>query len=198
MISADTLVVAILSGLGGGLVGTWLQIRHERDEAFRDRQITAADDLSTGLLQATIGLERAYSTCLKHGFFTAEQKLTLRNPSTGTIASEISEAFKQAKGMIEEADARRARVSLLFGPVSAPDRWATLAMHGLDLCYSALDRWPDPDLEAYSHERSETKKSLAGFNKNALADAKGRPWYKRSRIVLAVRRRWRRLRRAGG
>jgi hypothetical protein len=47
-VSLETILVAAIAGLGGGLAGTWLQIRHEREEAFRDRLITAADDLATG------------------------------------------------------------------------------------------------------------------------------------------------------
>jgi hypothetical protein len=85
VISVETLLVAILGGLGGGLLGTWLQIRHERQEAFRDRMITAADDLSTGLLQAIIGLDDAYSACLEHAYLYPPDpnQLTFHNPSTG-------------------------------------------------------------------------------------------------------------------
>jgi hypothetical protein len=120
VISATTLVVAILSGVGAGLAATWLRIRHEREEAFRDRLITAADDLSTGLLQAIIALEDAYQACLDRGFVDGESRLIIRDPKTGQVAFEITEALKHAERVIAEARARSARVSLLFGPVSAP------------------------------------------------------------------------------
>jgi hypothetical protein len=59
MIGLETVTVAVASALLGGFAGTWLRIRHERDEAFRDRQITAADDFSTGLHQALLALRNA-------------------------------------------------------------------------------------------------------------------------------------------
>jgi hypothetical protein len=31
MISVETLLVALIGGLSGGVLGTWLQIRHERE-----------------------------------------------------------------------------------------------------------------------------------------------------------------------
>jgi hypothetical protein len=54
-VSLETILVAVIAGLGGGLAGTWLQIRHEREEAFRERLINAADDLSTGLIRRSSG-----------------------------------------------------------------------------------------------------------------------------------------------
>ena len=84
-VSLETILVAVIAGLGGGLAGTWLRIRHEREEAFRGRQITAADDLATGLQQAIIGLDDAYSTALKHGYVDAQSKITFRHPEIGQV-----------------------------------------------------------------------------------------------------------------
>jgi hypothetical protein len=171
-VSAETILVAIVSGLGGGLIGTWLQIRHEREETFRERQITAADDLATGLIQAIIGLENAYSTCLRHGYFDAQNRLTLRDPKTGEVARETDEALSQSRGLISAARARTARVGLLFGPVSAPDRCATLALIHLEETWRALDGWPVPDLDKYREEIAGARKYLSEFNQAALREMK--------------------------
>ena len=137
-VSVETILVAVIAGLGGGLAGTWLRIRHEREEAFRGRQITAADDLATGLQQAIIGLDDAYSTALKHGYVDAQSKITFRHPEIGQVPPEIEEALERARGLIGEARARTARVALLFGPVSGPDRNARVTLIHLDATRMAL------------------------------------------------------------
>jgi hypothetical protein len=149
------------------------------------------------LLQATIGLDNAYSDSLKHGFLTQQGGgLTFRDPATGKTPTEIDDVLKQSKGLIGEASARRARVALLFGPVSAPDRAATLALIGLEGSHRALDAFPDPDLEAYSSELARAREHLGQFNKWALGDIQGKPWFTRSRLAAWIRRRWRKLRSA--
>jgi hypothetical protein len=94
-ITVWTLLVAIASGLSGGLLATWLRTRHERTEAFRDRQITAADDLTTGLVQASIALDDAHTKCLKNGFQNAQGQFVIRHPETGAVADETSDALKE-------------------------------------------------------------------------------------------------------
>jgi hypothetical protein len=139
-VSLQTILVAVIAGLGGGLAGTWLQIRHEREEAFRDRLITAADDLATGLQQAIIGLDDAYSVALKYGFLNAQSdEIVFRHPQTRELPPETEEAFSRARSLIGEARGRTARVSLLYGPVSGPDVSATLALIHLDGTLMALD-----------------------------------------------------------
>jgi len=59
-VSLETILVAVIAGLGGGLAGTWLQIRHEREEAFRDRLITAADDLAPDCNRRSSALTRPF------------------------------------------------------------------------------------------------------------------------------------------
>jgi hypothetical protein len=192
-ISVETLLIAILSGLGGGLIGTWLQIRHERDETFRERLITAADDLATGLIQAVIGLDDAYSTCLRYGYIDAQGRMTLRHPETGKVPKETESSLAQSRALISAARARTARVALLFGPVSGPDRAATLTLIHLENAWGALDGWPVPELDKYREEIAGARKYLTGFNTAALRDTKGRPWWRRWHWVLWLRRQARRL-----
>ena len=194
-VSLETILVAVIAGLGGGLAGTWLQIRHERDEAFRERQITAADDLSTGLIQAIIGLDDAYSIALKHGYVDAQNRVTFSRPGTGEVPTEIQEAFAHARALIGAARARTARVSLLFGPVSAPDRSATLTLMHLEETLRALEGWPVPELDKYRQEIAGARKYLSDFNKWALQETKGRPWWRRWPWALWLRGQTRRLRR---
>jgi hypothetical protein len=193
-VSVETILVAAIAGLGGGFAGTWLQIRHEREEAFRERLINAADDLSTGLIQAVIGLNDAFSTSLKHAYMDARNRLTFHHPQSGEVPKEIEEALARARGLIGEARARTARVSLLFGPVSEPDRGATLTLIHLENTLGALDAWPVPELEKFREELAGARKYLANFNESALREAKGRPWWRRRQWALWLRRLTRRPR----
>ena len=79
------------------------------------------EPLATGLQQAIIGLDEARSACLKYGFLDPQSRLTIRNPA-GAIPSEIEDALARSRDLIGHVRARSARISLLFGPVSAPDR----------------------------------------------------------------------------
>ena len=193
-VSLQTILVAVIAGLGGGLAGTWLQIRHGREEAFRERLINAADDLATGLQQAIIGMGNTYSTVLEHSVLDPQGQMTTVT-AAGGMPAEIKEALKRSRELIGEARARMARVALLYGPVSAPDRSATLAVIHPENALDALDPWPPvPDLPKYREEMSGARSYLDDFNRAALSDAKGRPWWRRWRSALWVRRKVRRLR----
>jgi len=89
--------------------------------------------------------------------------------------------------------ARTARVSLLFGPVSGPDRCATLALIHLDGTLMALEA-PDFVFNDFSRELAGAREYLADFNKWALREAQGRPWWRRWPSILWLRRWSRRLR----
>jgi hypothetical protein len=110
------------------------------------------------------------------------------------VPKEIEEPLARARALIGEARARTARVSLLFGPVSRPDRNATLTLIHLDLTRDALDAWPVPDLDQFSQELAGARKYLRDFNRSALREAKGRPWWRRWQWVLWLRRQTRSLR----
>lgn len=195
MISVTTLLVAILGGLSGGVLGTWLQIKHERAEAMRERQINAADDLSTGLVQAIIGLEQAYSVCLDHSFLYPPDpnQIILRDPNTGEMPAESKSALQRARDLISEAAARRARISLLFGPISAPDRATSLAVIYLQDTLRALEDRPTPDFKKYSDDLAKAREQHRKFNEYALSEVQGRPWYTSWRMARWTRRQARRF-----
>jgi hypothetical protein len=192
VISVSTLLVALVGGISGGVLGTWLQIHHEREEAFRERLITAADDFSTGLLQAIIGLDATRTTCVDHAFLYPPNtnQLMFRNPKNGEMPAESAEALRESRKLIREVEARRARISLLFGPVSMTDLSTTMAVLALEEAQHALEEPPVPDFKKFNTEMSEAREEHKRFNKQALAEIRGRPWGRRLRQV------WNRVRKA--
>lgn len=131
---------------------------------------------------------------MKHGYVDAENQVAFRSPETGAVPREIEETLARADALIGEARARTARVALLFGPVSGPDRNARVTLIHLDGTLMALDA-PVPELEKFSEELAGARKPLAKFNTSALREIQGRPWWARWRWVLWLRRHARRLRR---
>jgi hypothetical protein len=191
VVSVQTIIVAAISGLAGSLLGTWLTIRHERTEAYRTRLIEAADDLATGLLQASIGLRAAYKTIMDNGFVDAQDRVTIRQPGTGDIPEAISDALQRSTDLNAEAQARQARVALLFGPVSPADRAATMTMMALNDSLRALEAVPVPDLSGCSERHRDARRHLTVFTESAQQEIKARPWYERRRAAVWVRQHWR-------
>lgn len=162
---------------------------------MRDRQLTAADDFATGYQQALIALEQAWTACLEHGFLDEEENFLIRDPQTGNVPAAITAALKHAGEKIAEVHARQARIALLFGPYAPSPRSGQLGLIVLDDALGCLGRWQRPDLDQYSARMREAREYLRSFNQQALDDIRGRPWHRRWRSALWVRRRIRRLRR---
>jgi hypothetical protein len=194
MIDLDTLVVAVLSAFLGGLAATWLRLRHERDEAMRDRQLTAADDFATSFQQAINAVELAWKACLEHGFLDEEENIVIRDPRTRKVPAPITAALNSAGEKIAETHARQARVALLFGPYAPSPRSGDLGLMMLDDALRSLSGWPRPSLDQHRERMSEARDDLRSFNDRALADIRGRPWHRRWRSALWIRRRIRKLR----
>jgi hypothetical protein len=150
-----TLVLAII---GGGAVGTVLttfwRIRHERAEAWRTRLLDAADDFTTGALQALMKLEYV-NDWLWHSHEAGE----------GYLSEKEAAAMREADGLIQEARSRLARIQLLFGGKSDTGSSATAMIDELRAVSSAL--WPDPDTSIIEFQRASD--ALAGA-RDALAD----------------------------
>lgn len=182
VISVETLLVAIIGGLGGGVIGTWLQIRHERREAFRERLIAAADALSTSLLQASLGVAEARTACVKHGFLGPDNQVRLFDED-GKMIEEIKSALTRADELIAEAQASIGRVSLFFGTVSPTERSATQTISELKWVMTSLREWPNPNWAEVSKGRSQATKHLQEFNDRALREIQGerrwRSWRRR-------------------
>jgi hypothetical protein len=58
----------------------------------------------------------------------------------------------------------------------------------------ALQDRPVPDLDKYIAELAKARERHREFNRYALQEVRGRPWFARWRIALWVRRRFRQLR----
>ena len=93
-------MVALAGGSIGAIIATLLRIRHERKEAMRQRMMEAADDLSTGIVQATIALDPVNSRVIPWHMLEAERR---------------SEVRDEARRCLAEATARMGRIELLFG-----------------------------------------------------------------------------------
>src|SRR6188472_908087 len=114
-VSLETILVAVIAGLGGGLAGTWLQIRHEREEGLPRPSNHGSRRPRTGLQQAIIGLDEAFSVGLKHRYLDAQKdQLVFRHPQTRELAPESEEVFSRARRLIGEArGANRSRLAPL-------------------------------------------------------------------------------------
>jgi hypothetical protein len=97
---ATVLVAVVGSALAGVAVGL-LRMRHDRSESFRDRMLTAADDLATGLMQAV----------LVAGHVVGELEDYLIDEKQPEGRGDL----RELRRLIDEATARLARVELLFG-----------------------------------------------------------------------------------
>jgi dsDNA-binding SOS-regulon protein len=95
-----TVTIAVVgSALAGVVVGVF-RTRHERNESFKDRMLTAADDLATGLTQALLVVRQALEEIED---WVVEQREFAQTD------------LKEARRLIDEAAARVARIELLFG-----------------------------------------------------------------------------------
>jgi hypothetical protein len=195
VISVETILVALLGGSLGGVFAAWLQTRHESRQAFRERMITAADDLSTALLQASLSVDEARQICLSRGFRNAQNRLTIRD-ETGKVPDEIRDALKRADALIAEAQTRIGRVSLFFGTLSLAPHCATMAITELKLALDGLRLLPASEMAEVSEGRTQATKQIRAFNDQALQAIRGRPWW--SRLRFWARRRWPMRRRTSG
>lgn len=98
----ETVVVALVGSAAGGLIGAYLQIRHERHERFRERMLEAADDLATALGQAVVAAREAVT----------QTESCLMGKSS---SSDASGALDRTRRALEEAENRIGRVELLYG-----------------------------------------------------------------------------------
>jgi ABC-type transporter Mla subunit MlaD len=114
-----TIVLAILGSAMGGLLGAFLQIRHERRETFRDRMLESADQAAASVaeaLSATRGALRDVEDYMA-GFDTSKER-------TKTL-------FARASDAADRGAERVGRVELLFGLDSGLGETLNLARRAL-------------------------------------------------------------------
>lgn len=111
------MVIAVAgSALAGVVVGVF-RTRHERNESFKDRMLTAADDLATGLAQALLAVRQRLDEIED---WVVEHRDV-----------ELQSDLREARRLIDEAAARLARCELLFGVESPPTTAAAACLTSL-------------------------------------------------------------------
>jgi hypothetical protein len=100
-------------------------LEHDRSEQWVDRLVRAADDFSTGIEQAILGVRDVIAAVAEKG--------------------DVEAAKAEAKRRVHEAVARVARIELLFGEDTEPARIAKDLLPEIDVARAAADR-TDPGL----------------------------------------------------
>ncbi len=171
----DTALVAIVGGAVGAGVTGLLQLRRDRVEALRQRQLAAADDYATLLAQVFLRLSaRIDSLPSADSLKTdAEREKWL---------SDLNLAANASRSDLREASAAAPRIELLFGVNSEVGQAALQAIRHLLLMSDALNK---RNLDAFNTEYREAANASGRFHRAAhVAIAEG--WLKRA---------WRSLRR---
>jgi hypothetical protein len=124
-------IVSALAGVAGGVVAVRIRIgfdrsenaisrEHERSERWVDRFVRAADDFSTGIEQAILGVRDVIHAVNDGG--------------------DVDSARVEAKRRLDEAIARIARIKLLFGEDSDAARVARDILPELDVARGLAER----------------------------------------------------------
>jgi hypothetical protein len=175
MIVADVSpwLTPLLAVVGGGAVGSMLttfwRTRFEREEAWRSRMLSAADDFATGALQALMKVES------NGAWFW----LSHEGDDSFLSPAEV-DAMGEADRLVDEARARLARVHLLYGASSETGRAASDLVSALR--GGAKGLWGDPDgggidWNAADGGLQDGRSSLDAFVENArVAAVRGDIW----------------------
>jgi hypothetical protein len=159
VISATTVIVAILGSAIGGVVGSWLQIRHQRHEAFRERMLQAADDAATSIGAALSATRVALSD--------VEDLMMQLTPSEAA-----SRTHKQARQALDEAGNYAGRVDLLYGIDSGIGDALRTARGSLRRALSEAGPQPaelDRALEAFSAAEKEYQRFVQDARRAAMS-----------------------------
>ncbi len=160
-----TVLLAVVTALIGGSVGAigarWLQGRHQRAEAWRDRLVPAADDFGTGVLQAILAVRDARRVV---GDVLSEQEIGERPPGKSPLDfDDVKAALTELERRIDVAHARLARVQILFGVDEPPTTEGESAILALRRGTTALSEWPIPDRETAERYLNEADDALGRF-----------------------------------
>jgi len=161
-VSASTVLVGIVAGVGGAVISTMLRIGYEREENLRHRLITAADEFSTALTQALLEFNDAYEW-LKKG-----------------AVSHVASALDDGRTAMNDAHTRLGRVELLFGDESKAGHAAIDAMIKLRQACTILSEVSSTDeLGGYTEAYDGAHGCHLMFCRAVRSDI--RPWWKRRR-----------------
>jgi hypothetical protein len=185
----------VLVGLGsavlGSLLATLLTITHERSAEFRSRMLNAADEFSTGAIEA---LQQAQVTAGE----VMKDSATPLVDGEG-LRPEIQEQLDKVNAAFDDLLAKQARIHLLFGDhspagVAAAGVCSQLRNMGMALDalpHVALDALPDSlrdsaQLGRYQRNFHGTLEQHERFNRLARAELR-QTWFGRLRFWLTKR-----------
>jgi hypothetical protein len=169
-----TIVLALAASAMGGLLGAFLQTRHERREGFRDRMLEAADQAAASLADARGATRDVLGDVENHmiGLRTSRQR--------------TNALFTRARDAIDNGGSRVGRVELLFGLDSGLGETLNAALSALRRAMENADPHPPTFDRAWS-ALLEADQAYRRFVREArtAAEEYGRPAF--------IYRRWRRI-----
>jgi len=155
MISTTTILVAIVGSAIGGVVGSWLQIRHERQEAFRERMLEAADAAANSVA--------ASLSATRLALVELESWLIDGGPSERSSA-----AHERARHLLDETTDFAGRVDLLYGLDSGIGDALRRTRGFLRRALSEAAQSPSPlDLDRSANAFKEAEQAYADFVRRA-------------------------------
>jgi len=170
-----TIGAAAIGGAIGALITTFARMSHERAERIRERKLAAADDFSTGVIQAALALRDARRVALSHGTKDESVKLKVIG-SDGKRAPEFEDAIFKARSMVDEAQARQARIVLLFGWTTPAGEAARSVVLWMRRAVHALEVVPDIDLRRYNEAVANTQGEQVKFSATARGEIQRSFW----------------------
>jgi predicted NodU family carbamoyl transferase len=153
-------IVAVIVGVGSGLLGTLIRIAHERGTELRSRMLTAADDFILALNDADAALGNALQPLIDYlqGFAPDHEE---EKPEALARYDASREAAQKVLNLLP-------RLRLLFGVDSKATRYADAAAHGLETAYSNLSTMRASTKEG-EELAAELELAADGFNAARLA-----------------------------
>jgi hypothetical protein len=133
-----TVLVALLGGAGGAVAAKFLEGRFQRSQSLRTWRLAAADEFTTAVPEALIGLRSCRNALYEYGGARVDGNIEIRDPTTNQVKPEIREALDKAEGFVDVAAARLGRVHILFSSGSPTGQAATETIVNLRQAFQAL------------------------------------------------------------
>jgi hypothetical protein len=160
-----TVVISVISAfIGGGagaIVTVMLQSRHQRQEAWRSRLVPAADDFSTGVLQALLVHRDAVNVV------RIAVELQSRAEERGEVAdvhtSKVRAVLRTLTDRVDVAHSRLPRIQLLFGTESPTAKAGLEAILALRRGNVLLSQRPTPDVTEARRAAADAQSAQSRF-----------------------------------
>jgi hypothetical protein len=170
-----TIGAAAIGGTIGALITAFARMSHERAERIRERKLAAADDFTTGVIQAVLALRDARQAALSRGTMDETAKLKVVG-SQGKRAPEFEDAIEKARSIVDEAHARQARIVLLFGWTTPAGKAARSVVLWMRRAVNALEVVPYLDLKRYNEAVANVQGEQVKFSATARGEIQRSFW----------------------